>query len=263
MNQFKNVTMRKLILLFCLISITINAQEKLIIEYESRMEFDAEAFEKNLSVTGGNVAKQEIIDALKESMTKPNYYKLTLTPNESLFEYVEKIENEQPSDSRVKVKMYAGGNGILYKNLSEKLSLNQQESWDQKFIISDSLETYDWKISKESKEILGFEVRKAEAKIDSAQAAVAWYAPKLPYKNGPESYQGLPGLILEIEVTNHSDDDEQKFIYKAVSLNVDTENEPIERPEKGKEISQSDYEKFNKEQMEKMNEMYEGGVDTD
>src|SRR5690606_18081171 len=132
----------KLMLLF--VPILAFSQEKLIIEYESRMEFDAEAFEKNLNVSGGNVAKQEIIDALKESMTKPNYYKLTLTTNESLFEYVEKIENEQPSDARVKVKMYAGGNGILYKNLSEKLSLNQQESWNQKFIISDSLDTYDW-----------------------------------------------------------------------------------------------------------------------
>ena len=251
----------KLILLF--VSILAFSQEKLIVEYESRMEFDAEAFEKNLSVSGGNVAKQEIIDALKESMTKPNYYKLTLTPNESLFEYVEKIENEQPSDSRVKVKMYAGGNGILYKNLSEKLSLNQQESWNQKFIVSDSLETYNWKISKESKEILGFEVRKAEAKVDTAQTAIAWYAPKLPYKNGPESYQGLPGLILEIEISDHSDDEKRKSIYKAISLNVDNENEPIERPKKGKEISSADFEKFNKEQMEKMNKMYEGGVDMD
>jgi len=251
----------KLILLF--VPILAFSQEKLIVEYESRMEFDAEAFEKNLSVSGGNVAKQEIIDALKESMTKPNYYKLTLTPNESLFEYVEKIENEQPSDARVKVKMYAGGNGILYKNLSEKLSLNQQESWNQKFIISDSLETYDWKISKESKEILGFEVRKAETKIDSTQTAIAWYAPKLPYKNGPESYQGLPGLILEIEISDNSDDEKRKSIYKAISLNVDNEDEPIERPKKGKEISSADFEKFNKEQMEKMNEMYEGGVDTD
>jgi len=240
-----------------------SAQEKLIVEYESRMEFDAEAFEKNVSVSGAQIAKQEVIDALKESMKNPNYYTLRLTPSESEFKYIEKVSNEQPQEGRVKVKIVSGGTGVTYKNLNEKISLQSQESWNQNFLIKDSLKNYNWKISKESKEILGYEVRKAEAKIDSAQTAVAWYAPKLPYKNGPENYQGLPGLIMEIEISDQSDEEKRKFIYKAISVNVDSENKPIERPKKGKEISAKEFEKLNKEQMEKMKEMYGGGVDKD
>lgn len=245
------------------ILMSASAQEKLIVEYESRMEFDAEAFEKNVSVSGAEIAKQEIIDALKESMKNPNYYTLRLTPSESEFRYIEKVSNDQPSEGRVKIKMVSGGTGVTYKNLNEKISLQSQESWNQNFLIKDSLQNYDWKISKESKEILGYEVRKAEARIDSTKTAVAWYAPKLPYKNGPENYQGLPGLIMEIEISDNSDEEKRKFIYKTVSVNVDNENKPIERPKKGKEISAADYEKFNKEQSEKMKEMYGGGVDKD
>lgn len=242
-------------------TVSLFAQDKLIVEYESRMEFDIEAFEKKIQV--GGVNKEEVVQALKESLLRSNYYSLVLTPDESEFQYIERITNDQPSEGRVRIEMSAGGRGVTYKNLKENLSLRTEDTFNQKFLIKDSLKEYEWKISRESKEILGYEVRKAETTIDSTTNIVAWYAPKLPYRNGPAAYHGLPGLILEIEVMDNSDEEKRKHIYKAITINVDTKKEQIKRPAKGKEVNSKEFEAFVKEQANKMKEIFSGGVDKD
>jgi GLPGLI family protein len=69
----------------------------------------------------------------------------------------------------------------------------------------------------------------------------AWFAPSLPYSYGPKDYNGLPGLILELQ--------ERKTIYFAslITLSKDKELE-IEFP-KGKTVTKEDYEKKLKAQM--------------
>lgn len=245
------------------------AQEKLIVEYESTMEFD---ISKGFAITtttndGGSSTKiganKEIEDKLKEAMSKPSYYTLTLTSYESEFRAVEKVENDQPSDGGMVIKISAG-QGITYKNLNEKLILKSTTSFNKDFLIADSIKNYDWKISRESKEILGYEVRKAEAIVDSTTNVVAWYTPKLTYKNGPDIYGGLPGLILEIEINSDSPErGKRKISYKTISLNVATDKKGIERPKKGKKITDTEFKAWTDEQREKMQEMYGGGVDKD
>lgn len=69
-----------------------------------------------------------------------------------------------------------------------------------------------WVITKENKNIKGYNCRKAEAiqifySIDSRtdkvrrkeQPVVAWFTTELPFSFGPENYGGLPGLVLELK----------------------------------------------------------------
>lgn len=258
----------KKILFPLLISVTVFSQDKLVVEYESTLEFDvSKSFIMTSTSLGSesttNIgANKELEQKVKEAMTKPNYYTLTLTPQESDFRMVEKVENEQPTGGMM-IKM-APSSGITYKNLKENIILESNSSFNQDFLITDEIKTYDWKISNESKEILGYEVRKAEAVVDSTTNLIAWYAPKLTYKNGPDVYGGLPGLIMEIEVNSDSPDrGKRKFIYKAISLEVPKDKKVIERPKKGKKISNADFDKWNQQQMDKMKEMYGGGVETE
>lgn len=262
--------MKKILLLIVtMLIVSVSAQEKLTVEYESTMEFDVN---KGFVMTtinndsGSNTkigANKDMEDELKKAMEKPSYYNLTLTPDESDFRAVEKVENDQPSDGRIVIKMSAN-NGITYKNLTEKISLKATTSFNQDFLIVDSLKNYEWKISRESKEILGYEVRKAEAIVDSTTTITAWYAPKLTYKNGPDVYGGLPGLILEMEINSDSEKrGKRKITYKAISLNVVNDKKGIERPKKGKKMTSEEFRTWNEEQMEKMKEMYGGGVDKD
>lgn len=250
-------------------STLIFSQEKLLVEYESTMEFDVnKGFVMTTTNTdnGSNTkigANKEMEGKLKEAMSKPSYYNLTLTPDESDFRVVDKVTNDQPSEGGIVIKVSAN-NGITYKNLNEKVSIKATTSFNQDFLIMDSLKNYDWKITRESKEILGYEVRKAEALADSTTNLVAWYAPKLTYKNGPDVYGGLPGLIMEIEINSDSEKrGKRKITYKAVALNVVNDKKGIDRPKKGKKMTNEEFTKWNEEQMEKMKEMYGGGVDKD
>lgn len=259
-------------LISCLLltAISLSAQEKLSVEYESKMEFDVNKNGFVMTTTtgdGGSNTKigvdKEMENKLKEAMSKPSYFNLTLTPDESEFKIVEKVSNDQPSEGGMQIKFSAGG-GTTYKNLKEKISLKAVSNFNQDFLITDEIKNYDWKISKESKEILGYEVRKAEAIADSITTIIAWYAPKLTYKNGPDIYGGLPGLIMEMEINSDSPQKgKKKVTYKAVSFEVITDKKGIERPKKGKKMTQDEFMKWNKEQMEKMKEIYGGGVDKD
>lgn len=261
--------MKKILFLISLIICGfLFSQEKLIVEYETRLLLDEDAVQKiadeiKVRAEGDVVNQQQIAKMIAESIMKPTYYQLKLTANESEYKMVEKISNNQPSEGGMMVVVTPGSNGVTYKNLAENQTIQTQNAFDKDFLVVDSIKTIDWKISRESTEILGYEVRKAEAVISDDTTAVAWYAPKLQYKNGPDDYQGLPGLILEIVLTKNDEMGETKFVHTAISLDFDKDKSDIKRPTKGKKVSRKELEEFVKIQSEKTRKMYGGGVDTD
>lgn len=244
-----------------LIGFSLFAQEQLIVKYEYKAQIDQESLE--MQSTGKNI-DPEIKKAIIEAMTEPKYYTLRLTPTESEFKKEEKIDNSQPKDG-FKISISMGGESPIYKNLNENIYLRPQNIGNKDFLIKDSLAVYSWKVSKESKEIMGYETRKAEFS-DSTQRVTAWYAPKLPLKNGPQLYQGLPGLILELKIERIGEKGKKKDMTETYSvLSIDVNKNPTEfiRPKKGKVLNEEEFSKAATEQHEKMKEMYGNGVDKD
>ncbi len=228
-------------------------------EYETTIEMDMDFLEKQIASHGG-VSSKEVIDAFKEEFKKPNYYTLELTADESEYNYVETINNEQPKEGNVRIELER--RGMIYKNLKNNI-IAEVINYPKDYILQDTLQKINWKISKETKDILGYETRKAEAVIDSTTTLFAWYAPKLAYKNGPAEFGGLPGLILELEEKKDSEDQKEKMIYTAISLKVDKSKKVIQFPKKGKIISKNEHKAIMEEEMKRMDEMYGGGVDKD
>lgn len=249
-----------LVVILVLSSISLFGQDKLIVEYETFTKVDL----NNITTfSDGNISNKEWENALKDAMSKPNYYKLILNAEESVFEFVEKVNNAQQEDQG-RVMISFGDRSVFYKNLSEKISLKESNSWNVDYLITDSIKNYDWKITKETQEILGYETRKATAIVDSTKTVIAWYAPKLAFKNGPDNFNGLPGLILKAEQTTKTkDSSNQTRTFTAVSITVGDHKTKITRPKKGKKITQEQFKKESDEQMQKMKEMYGGGVDKD
>jgi GLPGLI family protein len=64
--------------------------------------------------------------------------------------------------------------------------------------IQEPLESIDWTIHEEKKQIHGFEGQKATAKV-RGRNYTAWFCTELPYQAGPWKLHGLPGLILAAE----------------------------------------------------------------
>ena len=76
----------------------------------------------------------------------------------------------------------------------------------------------------------------------------AWYTPEIPVNQGPETYWGLPGLILEVN------DGKTVILCSKVVLNSKDKVE-IKAPKNGKIISQKEYDETVTKKMKEMSEM--------
>jgi len=82
----------------------------------------------------------------------------------------------------------------------------------------------------------------------------AWYTPEIPVNQGPESYWGLPGLILEVN------DGKTVVLCSKVVLNA-KDKVDIKAPTNGKIVTQKDYDDTVIKKMQEMREMNQGPGD--
>src|SRR5690606_2578906 len=175
---------------------------------------------------------------------------------ESEFKKIEKISNEQPIDMSGPVFMVEmGPNGLLYRNTDLNQLIEERTFANRTFLIFDSLQSINWKITREKKEFLGFECYKATATLEDGTDILAWYAPKLNFKTGPDRFWGLPGLILEVETQLAVNEKEiQKAVYRAIKLDILKSNYTISKPTKGEVVTEEEYQNFVNDYYEKQNE---------
>ena len=78
----------------------------------------------------------------------------------------------------------------------------------------------------------------------------------MPVSNGPDNYQGLPGLILEVN------DGKTTIVCTEIILNP-SQKITIEEPKKGKVVSQKKFIKIEKQKSDELIEKFKGrnGVD--
>lgn len=129
---------------------------------------------------------------------------------------------------------------LIHTNITEKKRLDNLEILGKAFIFDDDLPKIKWKILNEIKEVAGYVCMKAET-IDTIknQKIIAWYTSEIPVSLGPESYGGLPGLILEI------DKNDGCAIITASKITLNSINLPIKIPKKkGKKTSNDKYNTF-------------------
>ncbi|MDW3194361.1 MAG: GLPGLI family protein [Cytophagales bacterium] len=196
-------------------------------------------------------------------------YTLTFNTHESSYKRVEELDqNTSVSGGGVQIRM-TGGEGITYRNTKTKVHKESEDLFGKEFLIVDEPETRDWKILNDFKQIGQYECQKAVfesttrqmtvdsdngnevvEKIDTIQV-VAWFAPSIPVSHGPDSYWGLPGLILEVKNGNFS------ILCTKVVMNSDEIGE-IEIPKKGKKISRTDFDELREEKLSEMMNQYQG-----
>lgn len=161
--------------------------------------------------------------------------------------------------------MRVGGadGGDLYKNFSGKKSVQTTELGGRTFLITDSIQQQPWKLSDETKTILGYTCKKASKKITQAVRTmriasgpggsnttdtaapksrevevVAWYTTDFITPAGPESHGMLPGLILEINIDNDA------TVFKALEVKNTVNKKELKEPGKGKVVSRAEYQKM-------------------
>lgn len=89
---------------------------------------------------------------------------------------------------------------IISSNLDSNRVVSQKSIYGDIYLITDSLKKIDWKIGTEIRKIAGFNCRKAVGKVMDSIIVIAFYTDEIIPGGGPESFSGLPGMILGVAI---------------------------------------------------------------
>lgn len=172
---------------------------------------------------------------------------LQFSLNEAVFGVSKKLSIKDRGNITEKMNfMAAGGQKIYYQNaLNKNLEIQNCQTLGECFLIVSKFKK--WQLTQETKTIAGYICYKATSVIKSNNKniqVVAWYTPQVPVSFGPKEYNGLPGLILEVE---------NNFRYfRATKLVLNPKEKVIiKKPTKGKRVSQEEFKKMSAEAFSK------------
>ena len=152
----------------------------------------------------GKQFSEEIFERAKSI----NYILIT-NKLESYFEAENNLsqKNDSPYE-QVLVRMakrFTSFNEMIYSNHKNDSIIFVKNLVNKDFIVKRGNYNFNWTLKNETKQILGFEAKKAEGlyyyPITNEELKVeAWYIPTIPLKSGPDIFIGLPGLIVELNL---------------------------------------------------------------
>lgn len=148
---------------------------------------------------GDKLSTNEMQTLEHYKLTNPQFKKMNSTlvfgNNKSLF---------TPEDSPDNKLVYgqppmAMQCNIVYQDLARKTTTVQKDIYGTFVLLQDSIRKIKWKLTGETREIAGYTCRRANGvTADSAVYIVAFYTDKIWVSGGPESFSGLPGMILGV-----------------------------------------------------------------
>lgn len=89
---------------------------------------------------------------------------------------------------------------VVFNNYSTAQTITQKPVAEETFLLQDSLLKIRWRLTADTRNIAGYDCRKAIGFVDDTMAIFAFYTDELLVRGGPESVHGLPGMILGVGV---------------------------------------------------------------
>ena len=233
----------------CLFPLLLMAQQKEgIITYEEILKLDIQLPPE----------MQQYADMIpKEEKTNMDLF---FTEKESLYSKSKKVDAaesdpfERGGANVQKVIIGGGGATSTYVNLEENTCLKSEDIMGKKFLINSDRQNIEWRVLSEQKVIAGYNCIKAEMKGDST-LLTAWFTPEIPVSVGPADFYGLPGAILFLE---SMENDRVNIVFMAKEVQLKKLDKPIEKPKKGKKVTEEAFEKIVARQMKEMGHMRGG-----
>ena len=242
--------------------------------FEGIAHFKSSMNVESLNVGGGQDMSPETQESLRKQLAQQMQRDFTLKFNLEEASWKEKQEldpvanNSNTGGMQIRIST---GNSKSYINPSKNIFLEETEIFGKKFLISDELPEYKWKVTGEQKKIGDYTVIKAtytdiregmvmsvedgESSMETVMdttTVTAWYTPEIPVSQGPNNTFGLPGLILELKQDNLT------YLCSKIELNPGDPVE-IEKPSKGKKVTREEADKIRDEKMQEMMKKYDTG----
>jgi GLPGLI family protein len=123
----------------------------------------------------------------------------------------------------------------VYSDYTSKRYIAHKNVFEKSFLIEDSLRNAKWKITNDFREIAGFNCRRATTIIMDTVFVVAFYTDEIMVSGGPESFNGLPGMILGLVINRlHT-------TWYATKVEVNSVNDKdITPPKEGKKATNTE-----------------------
>ena len=153
-------------------------------------------FEKKLNIYK-EIEGQSFYDSFKDKISKfqTTYFNLYFKDGKTLY--------EKGKENNEKIMFWGEDettDDIVYSDLENGLFVKKQKVFENTFLISDSIRNIKWQITSETREIAGFNCRKATGIILDSVYIIAFYTDQIPVSGGPLSYAKLPGMIMGIAI---------------------------------------------------------------
>jgi GLPGLI family protein len=194
-----------------------------------------------------SVAQKQLVEIKYDFVSYGGYQRtqtLLLKDGKSHFEFRKEDQQLENKDGMTFIH-YFSQQDIYTDLVSGKMTFRKLHKDKKTPLISSwPLQKFDWQISSETKELLGYTVQKATTKSYyfeyggelsqySKGEVTAWFAPDLPFSAGPDGYYGLPGVVLELEYSRVRD----HYIAKSVTIAPNYTSESLSIPTDGFNIS--------------------------
>lgn len=248
-------------------------------DFKSRMEGNKEI----------SPEMQKMIEERMKKMFEKTFI-LNFDKSSSIYKEEEILDEPRQSSGGMRIMSnMMGGGGTYFKNIKDKSYTVDKEFMGKDFLVKDSLIRYNWKMDGETRVIGGYNCFKATAVIEASKTdfrnfrpkknddknddskktdgkktnffdqidmpkeinITAWYTTDIPVSQGPEGYWGLPGLILEVN------DGKTTILCSKIVLNPKDKVE-INAPNKGKVVTQKEYDETVTNKMQELIEMNQG-----
>lgn len=126
-----------------------------------------------------------------------SYFELTFTNSKTVYK---PGKRESEGDPKNTWGVGPAKDNIIITDLESQQMNGFKTVYEQTYNIQDSIRKIEWKLGAETRIIAGFECRKAVGVICDSVYVVAFYTDEIPVSGGPESFSGLPGMILGVAI---------------------------------------------------------------
>ncbi len=170
---------------------------------------------------------------------------LLFNATESLYRNVEEEEEEPPTEGGGVTMRIQRPEATFYRNFAGHRKVDFREFMGKNYLIEDTLAGGNWKMTGETKQVLGYDCMKATTSDTVRKREItAWFTDAITLSSGPAQYGQLPSLILEIDINNG----EIVIAAKKVEFKKLKKGD-LEAPKKGEKITEAEFQKMVAEQL--------------
>lgn len=204
------------------------------IEFEKRINMYAKLKSR---VSADNIFMEKIYEEYRKTQPQFAISKsiLNFSSEKSIYQF---LEEEKQGMSAFANEPWMMVKNTIYRNFKTDSITAIRKVYDEDFVVKDKKPDILWKITNEVREIAGYQCRRANGLILDSIYVVAFYSEEIIPSGGPESFSGLPGMILGVALPH------ENVTWFATKVEVDKPllTSPMQLPRRAKQVSQKEYE---------------------